>query len=280
VTIIGADNFSSMYDGAELIELDGARVCVVALGAGHAGQTLLLHGNPSHLAHFESIVPALSRHGGVIAYDHPGFGRSSAFADGVMTLERSARLGVTVLNALGVDRPVDVIGHSHGGLVAIAMAALAPERVRSIAVMGTGASPAPVGYRVLRAVPGLATLLPHGRALAGIGVRASFVPDAVPEGFVARQVGELRARPEILGAMVRLALDDPGAKASAYAGRVQAPALVVHAKGDALVGARHARRLATTLPSARFVAVDGGHMVHIAHPERVVPLLDEWLVGR
>jgi len=264
---------------AAFFELDSARVCVVAIDGASARRVLLLHGNPSHLGHFQGIVPAVCRHAGVIAYDHPGYGRSSAFGDGEVTLERSARLGVAVLDALGVDHPVDVIGHSHGGMVAIAMAALTPERVRSIVVMGTGAAPAPVGYRLLRTLPGVAAVGRRLTALTGVAVRCSFAPDAPPAGFVARQIEELRARPEVLDAMVQLARDDPGAKATAYARRVEVPALVVHGAHDMLVAARHGRRLAAIVRHGRFVHVTGGHMVHIAHPERVGPLLDAWLAG-
>jgi pimeloyl-ACP methyl ester carboxylesterase len=265
-------------------------VCVVAIDALNAIDVassrrwvLLLHGNPSHLDHFWPIVPALCRHAGVIAYDHPGFGRSTDFASGEITLERSAQLAVAVLDALGIESPVDVIGHSHGGMVAIALAGLAPDRIRSVAVMGTGAAPAPAGYHLLRAMPALAALLPRlaGTPVIRLAVHHSLAPDAAPPEFIDRQCDELRARPAVLGAMVRLARDDPGAKALAYARQVRAPALVVHGTRDAIVGIAHARRLFATLrdhaPSARFVELAGGHMVHIAHPERVSPVLDEWL---
>jgi pimeloyl-ACP methyl ester carboxylesterase len=276
-----------LYNSSKVLDVDSARVCVVAMDATDAidlGSSqrwvLLLHGNPSCLEHFWPIMPALLARAGVIAYDHPGFGRSTDFSTGDVTLERSAGLAALVLDALGVTAPVDVIGHSHGGLVAVAMAALAPARVRSVAVIGTGAAPAPAGYHLLRAIPGLASMLPAmagapllGAALLGAGARTSFAPDRAPPGF-------LGVRPEALGPMVRLARDDPGAKATAYARQVRVPALVIHGTHDAIVSIRHGRRLSATLPSARFVAVAGGHMVHIAHPERVVPLLDEWLVGR
>jgi pimeloyl-ACP methyl ester carboxylesterase len=237
---------------------------------------LLLHGNPSRLEHFDPILPAIGAHARVIAYDHPGFGRSTWFADGTVTLERSARVAVAVLDALGVSEPVDVIGHSHGGMVAIALAALAPERVRSLVMIGTGASPAPPGYRLLRAFPGIPPRAPL--ALAGLAIRWSFAPDAVPAGFVDQEVAELRARPEVLRAMVQLALDDPGTKATAYARQVRVPALVVHGRGDGLVSMRHARSLGHIL-RARVVKVPGGHMVHIAHPERVAPTIAAWLAS-
>jgi len=285
------------------VVVDGSRLCVVgydALIPGSTRHALLLHGNPSHLDHFGAIVPALRRWMAVTAYDHPGFGRSSEFADRRMSLERSARVALAVLESQGVTTPVDLIGHSHGGLVALAIAALAPARVRSVVLIGTGAAPAPTGYRILRAVPGLASGLPalaaamhRGAALAPVArwvtraiARGSMTPDAAPGGFLEGEVEAFGTRPEVLGAMVRLALDDPGAKATRYARDVRAPVLLIHGRRDALVGLVHARRLHAIVarrgpgtgsgPAARLVEVDGGHMVHLAHPERVIPVFDDW----
>jgi len=283
------------------VALDSARVAVVgydSLDRSATRHALLLHGNPSHLDHFRAIVPALRARMAVTAYDHPGYGRSSEFEDRRMSLERSARLALAVLDARGVTTPVDLLGHSHGGLVALAVAALAPDRVRSVVVIGTGASPAPTGYRILRAVPGLATGLPAiagalfrrprlrtvARWLTRRLARQSMAPDVAPAGFLERQVDEYGARPAVLGALVRLAQDDPGAKATAYAGQLRAPALVIHGRRDSLVGIAHARRLHAILarrhPGARIVELEGGHMVHLAHPERVIPVLEAWYSPR
>jgi hypothetical protein len=67
--------------------------------------------------------------------------------------------------------------------------------------------------------------------------------DAAPAGFLEGEVEGFGRRPEVLGAMVRLALDDPGAKATRYAREVRAPVLLIHGRRDALVGLVHARRL-------------------------------------
>jgi pimeloyl-ACP methyl ester carboxylesterase len=290
----------SLYSGSRFLEVDGARVCAAAFdppGAATGRRALLLHGNPAHVDHWKAIAPFLRRRAQVVAFDHPGFGRSSDFADGTVTLERSARVGLSVLDALGVTGAVDVIGHSHGGMVAVAMASLAPERVRSLVLLGTGGTPAHASYRLLPAIPGLATALPVlGKALFNAGPlrplartvlaragRQTFSPDPTPAGFVDEQLHELAARPAVLGTMVRVSLDDPCSKIAAHARAVRAPVLVIHGERDALVHVSYARRLFAILreaaPSARFVEIAGGHMAPLTHPERVAPLLEEWLAG-
>jgi pimeloyl-ACP methyl ester carboxylesterase len=290
----------SLYHHARLLDLDRARVCVATLDplvAGAGRRVLLLHGNPSQLDHFRPLVPALRRRAGVIAFDHPGLGRSGDFTSGEVTLERSARLGLAVLDALGVTDAVDVVGHSHGGMVAVAMAAMAPERVRSLVLLGTGGTPTHGSYRLLSGIPGLASLLPAlatrlyrrpglaglARGVTAITARGSFAPDPTPAGFVEEEAEAIRARPELLGTMVRLALDAPCDKVALLARGVRAPTLMIHATHDSLVGISHARGLFAILREgahpARFVEIAGGHMAHFTRPERVSPLLDAWLEG-
>jgi pimeloyl-ACP methyl ester carboxylesterase len=291
---------ATLYEHSELLDLDGARVCVVRLAGAQAARgrhALLLHGNPSNLDTFQGLVPAVLPHASATLCDHPGFGRSTAFSAGRVTLERSARLAFAVLDAGGQREGVDVIGHSHGALVAIAMAALAPARVRSLVLLASGGTPAHAGYRILRSAPELATILPslaarlyRGRRLARLARRftalaasSSFAPGRVPARFVDEQVRDLAARPDLLRSMVEVALDDPCRKVAGYAPRVRAPVLFVHGAGDALVRIEYPRRLfalfSAAPPASRFVTVAGGHMVHMTHPERVAPLIEDWLAS-
>lgn len=73
----------------------------------------------------------------VITYDPPESGRST----------RRARLGIAemlgcadeALTACGVNGPVDVLGHSMGGLAVLGYALQQPQRVRRLVLVGTGA---------------------------------------------------------------------------------------------------------------------------------------------
>jgi DNA-binding NarL/FixJ family response regulator len=51
---------------------------------------------------------------------------------------------------------------------------------------------------------------------------------------------------------------------TALAGRVHVPALVLHARDDAVVPVAEGRRLATLLPDARFVPLAGGNHILLA----------------
>jgi pimeloyl-ACP methyl ester carboxylesterase len=261
-------------------------------------RVVLLHGNPSHIGHWGPILPSLRARAEVLAFDHPGLGESDEFADRKHGLERSARTVLAVLDHAGWASPVDVVGQSHGALVALALDALAPGRVRSLALLSSGGTPAHTTYRLFR-VPGLAHVLVAianvasavygragtrsliGRALSAAiraGARSSFWPHPVPEAVVDEG---LRAPPTIVRSMVRLASDGPCEKAASYARRGRAPVVFVHARDDVLVPIAYVQRLCeearTSGRDASFVTVEGGHMVHYVDPLRVSPLLETWL---
>ena len=118
------------------------------------------------------------------------------------------------------------------------------------------------------------------RRAVELSARSVFAPDPVPSGFVEDQVKEFVARPRILRTMVEVSLDRPCAQVAQQASRVKAHCLFVHGHGDQLVPIEYTRRLheltSATCP-ARFVAVEGGHMVHLARPTVVNPLIISWL---
>ncbi len=162
----------SLYDQSHFAVVGGGadrvRVCVTELGASASSsksspgaplrRVLLIHGNPSHLDHWLHTVPALRKRAAVLAFDQPGLGRSDDFADAKQRLERSVDITLAVLDHAGWTEPVDIIGQSHGGLVAVGLAARAPERVRSVVLLGTGGTPSHPMYRLFR-LPGLDHLL-------------------------------------------------------------------------------------------------------------------------
>jgi pimeloyl-ACP methyl ester carboxylesterase len=270
--------------------------------------------------HWIHTVPALRRRAAVLAYDQPGLGKSDDFADAKQSLERSVGIALAVLDDSGWTEPVDVIGQSHGGLIAIGLSARAPERVRSMVLLGTGGTPTHPMYRFFR-LPGLdRVLLALGQALSWAaghdgedgrvsrpgpavggserarapgprawleralaaairaGAFSSFSPDPVPSSVVAEG---LRASPMTLRTMVRLAHDSPCDKVAAYARRVKSPVLFIHGREDRLVNVSYARRLFDVMREAgrkaRFVELDGGHMLHFSRPLTANPLLEDWL---
>jgi proline iminopeptidase len=71
----------------------------------------------------------------IITFDPSGAFRSNRQAD--VSLEDMLGSALTVLGAFQIQKPVDVIGHSMGGLCALALAVEHPERVKRLALVGS-----------------------------------------------------------------------------------------------------------------------------------------------
>jgi pimeloyl-ACP methyl ester carboxylesterase len=123
---------------ARFVTVDGVDLRVLDEGAGPP--VLLLHGFPDR-AELWRDVAGLLRQGGrrTLALDLPGFGESSAprgrahyRADRVV--EQIAEL----LPALGVDGPVDVVGHDWGAYLSWSLVLRRPELVRRHVAISVG----------------------------------------------------------------------------------------------------------------------------------------------
>ncbi len=296
-----ASSLEASYTGAYVAELHGdfrdapVRVCAVHLAATKPEakrRFLLLHGNPSHLHHFCENLAFLRARGEVALLDFPGFGRSAAVREPI-SLPFMAEVVRAFAASLGWSEGVDVVGQSHGGAVALTVAAQWPGLVRSGILLCSMGYPATFALR-LGMLPG-AELVTHAvakraarfpfRALAEVFARvesrASFAPDSIPPGLCEGELALVAARPEIQRSSIRAIHGDPTRILRDRAPRVRAPLLFVHGEGDRLVPIAFAERLfamvAPASPKSRFARVAGGHMVHLTHPARVHAELERWL---
>jgi pimeloyl-ACP methyl ester carboxylesterase len=80
---------------------------------------------------FSGVAPALSREARVILYDRAGYGRSEPY-NGQHDAVRAAAELEGLLNALGIDRRVMLLGHSLGGVYAQYFAVKYPDRVQAL----------------------------------------------------------------------------------------------------------------------------------------------------
>jgi pimeloyl-ACP methyl ester carboxylesterase len=93
---------------------------------------VLLHGWMDVAASFQFTVDALAHDRPLVAPDWRGFGLSQAApTDGYHFADYLADLDA-LLDALSPDTPVDLVGHSMGGNVAMLYSGIRPERVRRL----------------------------------------------------------------------------------------------------------------------------------------------------
>ncbi|MER5362298.1 alpha/beta fold hydrolase [Streptomyces sp. NPDC002785] len=117
---------------AAFIDVAGRAVRYTAAGSGPA--VLLLHGLDRSLGNWAPLQAVLPDHR-LIAIDVPGFGRSQPLPD--CRLASLAGHVERVLDRLGLTSAVHVVGNSLGGAIAMQLAAHAPARVSSLALLNS-----------------------------------------------------------------------------------------------------------------------------------------------
>ena len=125
---------------------------------------MLLHGVATSRLIWSRVAEPLARRRRVVAVDLPGFGESVPAGPG-FELERVADL---LVERLGMDR-FDLVGHSLGGAVAVAVAARHPQAVRRL-VLVAPAGLAPRATRVAAALGAAAERAVFARRVLGYGL--------------------------------------------------------------------------------------------------------------
>jgi pimeloyl-ACP methyl ester carboxylesterase len=139
-------------DAAELRAVRGVRLYTQTFGSG--APILFLHGGLHHFDNtFADQRDTFAAYRRVIGVDQRGHGHSPDTA-APFSYREMADDTAALIRELGVG-PVDVVGHSDGGNVALLLAASHPELVRRVAVSGANVRAARAGEELKRlaAVP-------------------------------------------------------------------------------------------------------------------------------
>lgn len=233
---------------------------------------VLLHGYTGSSLDWADVAPRLAESRHVVAYDHRGHGDSDHAPATSYTLEALAG-DLAAFLAGHASAPVDLLGHSMGGVVALRHTLAHPATVRSLVLMDTAAEPSgPIDTEML------GTLVAIGRAQGMDAVAqlvGDFVASAAPAGTVPAEVARERAVAKFSGLDVE-ALAAFAAELQGYPSmaddlaRITCPVTVIVGENDD--GLRAAADLMTArIPAARLVVIPGaGHS-----PQEDCP--DEWV---
>lgn len=104
-------------------------------GAGQAVPALLLHGFAGDLLTWQFALAALAGSRRVIAVDLPGHGQSTLDV-GTGVIDDLAAWVLAFMDSQTMGR-AHLVGHSMGGAISLAVAAMAPERVASLSLVAT-----------------------------------------------------------------------------------------------------------------------------------------------
>jgi pimeloyl-ACP methyl ester carboxylesterase len=227
---------------------------------------MLVHGaGGSHL----DWPPTLRQLDGrrVCAVDLPGHGLSAGH--GRQTIDGYAEW-LEELTRLVLDGPFFVVGHSMGAAVALHLARLIPRQIIGLALIGAGAR--------LRVSPGILNGILADREATIERLIGWAYGENLPQS--ARLVGRerlMRVEPIVLrdDFLACRAFD-----ATAWAGEVHVPALLIHGSNDRMAPMTEAQQLESLLPQSELAVFEGaGHMVTFERPAEVAGAILRFTAG-
>ena len=202
----------------------------------------------------------LSRSYRLVRYDIRGSGLSARRV-GEMSLDAWVRDLEAVVDTLKLDR-FDLLGLCQGGAIAVAYAAQHPDRVNRLVVYDSylhGAFADGVSARRKREAEALSEMISIGWGRHNSAFRQVFAELLMPEASKDEQrwISELQRQTVSPETAVRLWRAFHQIDIRNLAQRVKIPTLVFHVMGDAMVPFAEGQRLASLIPAARFVPLDG-----------------------
>jgi len=214
-------------------------------------------------------LAALSAHHCVVRYDERGNGMSQRDVAEV-SFDTMVRDLETVVDAAGLDR-FPLLGISRGGAIALAYAVKHPERVTQLVLYGAFAAGlnhvgTPQELEARRALVSLMRL-GWGRDNPTFHrlFSSRFIPQATPEHE--RWFDELQRVSTSPENAARLMEVDDLIDVRPLLRRVKTPTLVIHSDRDHAVPSEAGRRLAASIPAARYVSLpSANHLILETEP--------------
>jgi pimeloyl-ACP methyl ester carboxylesterase/DNA-binding CsgD family transcriptional regulator len=205
----------------------------------------------------------LSRGYTFVRYDERGCGLSDREFEGIPTLETYVGDLAAVVDAAGLER-FALLALSGGGPTALAYAARYPERVSRLVLYGTWARGRALrGEATMERAQLLGELIRVGWGGTVPAFRQVFSSIYIPSAGEEKKrwYDELQQVSSTGGVAARLWTSRNHTDVTEIARRVVQPALVLHARDDGAVPYEEGRRLASLLPDARFVTLEGDNHV-------------------
>jgi pimeloyl-ACP methyl ester carboxylesterase len=233
------------------------------LEGGNGSPLLLLHGHEQSATSWRWVIPALARTHRVLALSLPGTGESGPSIGNHAPGNDLTPFVAAFLDTLGVQPPLDVVGHSAGGAIALRLALIDPARIRTLTLVDSaGLGQAVHPLLALDTLPGIGELaimisrIPGG-AMARTSLSTAMLfaqPWRIPAEFIAEHhaLGRRPGQLETSTAMARALFGPDGQRQILleHLPTLTTPTLVIWGGCDYVLPARQAQA-AVDLPAQR-----------------------------
>lgn len=251
----------------------GVRLRYAEQGAADAPTLILLHGYTDSSFSFSRVMPALAAKYHVYALDQRGHGDSERPANGYSIPDFAADV-LAFMDAKGLRRAT-VVGHSMGSFVAQQVAAIAPERVERLVLVGSATT---LRNNVVNDLRQAVDALGDGPVPEKFvrEFQTSTIHQPLPNDFMDRVVAESRKVP---GRVWRAAIAGFFADESANRlGQIKAPTLILWGDRETVFPRAEQDALVRQLPNAVLkVYEETGHSPQWERPEQFVKDLEDFM---
>ena len=263
---------------------ESARMRYLRAGSGPA--LLLVHGLLGYSFSWRFAIPALAQHATVYAIDLLGTGFSDRPPGLDCSFKASAERLIQFMDKMGLAS-CDLLGTSHGGAVAMVMAALAPDRIRRLILVDPVNPWSAHGKRLTvflsnpLIAPLFSTLTPHVRSLHEYYHRRMFgdprrIPPDSLEGY--RKPMRIPGSYEYALAVARSWNRDLKELESALPRIANIPTLLIWGSLDTAVDPASAAELKQHFRDCQLVMIEGvGHLPYEEDPEEFNRVVGEFL---
>lgn len=234
----------------------------------HVGQgcrslpIVFLHGWGISAEPYQEVLEHLGQTHPVYAPDLPSFAGSS-YDKLIPDYKSYAAFLIEFLDAIGLEQ-VHLVGHSFGGGISLTIAALFPDRVKSLALLGsTGIPTVSIGEIISRRAIEMTAQL----ALPKLELKLLTIPKVFTHNLLFNTANVLQALLLSLYGDLRHLLPN-----------VQAPTLLLWSDKDLTEPLSIANEMATILPNARLAIVpEGFHEWGLWYPEKFSSMVLEFI---
>lgn len=267
------------------LDVNGRRTRYLHAGDQALPTLVLLHGSAGHAEAYVRNLAAHAEHFSTWAIDMLGHGYTDRPGHPLEAPHYAAHL-VDFLDKIGAER-AHLSGESLGGWVVTRMAIDNPERVGRIVLNTTGGSQA--DPEVMKRIKTLSMAAAQNPDWETVGARIRWLmadKERNYDDIIASRQAIYRS-PGFVSAMSDiLALQEPEIRArniigTAEYGAISAPTLVLWTSHDPTADVTEGRRIASMIPSAEFVVIDGcGHWPQYEKPDEFNRIHLDFLLGR
>jgi proline iminopeptidase len=271
----------------------GVKIWYEVRGADSGTPLVVVNGGPGFDHTYElcsDVWDRLAARRPVVMYDQRGTGRSGALRAGQSCTLRDQVADLDALRARQGREKLDLLGHSWGGFLVMAYAAIHPERVNRLVIVDSAAPKwSETEFMFAQFFPDRSETQSRLETLDQLGMEGAFeqsldvyfgmlfVSGERREEFLAHTRG-LRLHRAVNAAV---SADVANLDLTPLLATVESPTLVLTGRYDINVAPRTAWRIHRAIPGSRFHVFErSGHLPFFEEPEAFLDVVEPFLDGR